>query len=388
MRKKILKGVFCSALSIVMATGGVFVSAAPKQAEVTTKIQSVQNSKIVNLQQTKTSENTKSKAQARTAVQLNNVTVPTIWNTSVKSAVKSVTLENGNDIGTITIKNAGTLVAAFGVDFVVRDANYQYIMGSTNGLLYNANMKPGTYHLYTKDVVKGTANISLSLYPNQNNRTLGSKVIMIGGTGKDSYQYFKVSKRGIAIIGLQGVWVNPTNFGKTYGITNYVQKKSGSSWKTVSSSQYTTESRNYNSVYGLPAGSYRVVLKSTYQSGVIGAAYRQVAANSSYGTSKKKAKTISRKKYKKQTFLTTDSVKKEHWYKIKVSKKRTTYIDVTSLGSSGTIYCTVSGKARFKTKNIKNGTRYYLKAPKGTYYIRVKRYSKSTTVAYQVKYVK
>ena len=103
MRKKILKGVFCSALSIVMATGGVFVSAAPKQAEVTTKIQSVQNSKIVNLQQTKTSENTKSKAQARTAVQLNNVTVPTIWNTSVKSAVKSVTLENGNDIGTITM---------------------------------------------------------------------------------------------------------------------------------------------------------------------------------------------------------------------------------------------------------------------------------------------
>ena len=120
----------------------------------------------------------------------------------------------------------------------------------------------------------------------------------------------------------------------------------------------------------------------------MGAAYRQVAANSSYGTSKKKAKTISRKKYKKQTFLTTDSVKKEHWYKIKVSKKRTTYIDVTSLGSSGTIYCTVSGKARFKTKNIKNGTRYYLKAPKGTYYIRVKRYSKSTTGAYQVKYVK
>ena len=113
MRKKILKGVFCSALSIVMATGGVFVSAAPKQAQVTTKIQSVQNSKIVNLQQTKTSENTKSKAQARTAVQLNNVTVPTIWNTSVKSAVKSVTLENGNDIGTITIKNAGTLVAVF-----------------------------------------------------------------------------------------------------------------------------------------------------------------------------------------------------------------------------------------------------------------------------------
>lgn len=383
MRKGILKGVLCGALSLVMAAGGIFVSAAPKQGELTTKIQSVQNVKFIKAQ-----KNVISRAQARTTVRLNDVTVPTIWNTTVKPAVKSITLSNESYMGTVVIKNSGTLVAGFGTEFLVRDAKNNYVMGSTNGILYSANMKPGKYYLYTKKAVMGTGKISLSLYPNQNNRTLGSKTIMIGGTGKNSYQYFKVKKRGIAIIGLMGIWVSPTNFGKTYGITNYVQKKSGSSWKTVSSSQYTTESRNYNSVYGLPAGSYRVVLKSTYQSGVIGAAYRQVAANSSYGTSKKKAKTISRKKYKKQTFLTTDSVKKEHWYKIKVSKKRTTYIDVTSLGSSGTIYCTVSGKARFKTKNIKNGTRYYLKAPKGTYYIRVKRYSKSTTGAYQVKYVK
>lgn len=383
MRKGILKAVLCGALSLVMATGGIFVSAAPKQGELTTKIQSVQNVKFIKAQ-----KNVISRAQARTTVRLNDVTVPTIWNTTVKPAVKSITLSNESYMGTVVIKNSGTLVAGFGTEFLVRDAKNNYVMESTNGILYSANMKPGKYYLYTKKAVMGTGKISLSLYPNQNNRTLGSKTIMIGGTGKNSYQYFKVKKRGIAIIGLMGIWVSPTNFGKTYGITNYVQKKSGSSWKTVSSSQYTTESRNYNSVYGLPAGSYRVVLKSTYQSGVIGAAYRQVAANSSYGTSKKKAKTISRKKYKKQTFLTTDSVKKEHWYKIKVSKKRTTYIDVTSLGSSGTIYCTVSGKARFKTKNIKNGTRYYLKAPKGTYYIRVKRYSKSTTGAYQVKYVK
>lgn len=383
MRKGILKAVLCGALSLVMATGGIFVSAAPKQGELTTKIQSVQNVKFIKAQ-----KNVISRAQARTTVRLNDVTVPTIWNTTVKPAVESITLSNESYMGTVVIKNSGTLVAGFGTEFLVRDAKNNYVKGSTNGILYSANMKPGKYYLYTKGAINDTGEISLSLYPNQNNRTLGSKTIMIGGTGKNSYQYFKVKKRGIAIIGLMGIGVSPTNFGKTYGITNCVQKKSGSSWKTVSSSQYTTESRNYNSVYGLPAGSYRVVLKSTYQSGVIGAAYRQVAANSSYGTSKKKAKTISRKKYKKQTFLTTDSVKKEHWYKIKVSKKRTTYIDVTSLGSSGTIYCTVSGKARFKTKNIKNGTRYYLKAPKGTYYIRVKRYSKSTTGAYQVKYVK
>ena len=387
MRRGILKTALCAALSVAMAAG-VSVGAAPKQQETTTKIQAVQNSGIVNLEQTETSNNATSRAQARTAVTLNNVTVPTIWNTTVKSAVKSVTLEGGNDVGTITIKNPGTLVAAFGVDFVVRDLNDNYIMGSTDGILYKANMKAGTYHVYTKDPASGTGNISLSLYPNQNNRTLGSKTSMIGGTGKNSYQYFKVNKRGIAILGLQGVWVNPTSFGKTYGISNYVQKKSGSKWKTVSSDQYTTKSGNFNSVYGLPAGSYRVVLKNTYTSGVIGAAYKQVAADYSYGTSKKKAKSISRTKVKKQTFLTTDSTSKQHWYKIYVSKKRTTYIDVTNLGSNGTIYCTVSGKAKFKTKSIKNGTRYYLNAPKGTYYIKVQRYTKSVTGAYQVKYVK
>ena len=386
MRRGILKTALCAALSVAMAAG-VSVGAAPKQQESTTKIQAVGSSGIVNLQQTETSNNVKSRAQTRTA-QLNNLTVPTIWNTKVKSAEKKLTLDHENDIGTITIKNSGTLVGGFGAEFEVRDLNGTYIKGSTKGLLYIANMKPGTYHLYTKDQVTGTGTISLSLYPNQNNRTLGSKTSMIGGTGNKSYQYFKVNKRGIAILGLQGIWVDSTNFGKTYGISNYVQKKSGSKWKTVSSDQYTTKSGNFNSVYGLPAGSYRVVLKNTYTSGVIGAAYKQVAADYSYGTSKKKAKSISRTKLKKQTFLTTDSTSKQHWYKIYVSKKRATQIDVTNLGSNGTIYCTVSGKAKFKTKSIKNGTRYYLNAPKGTYYIKVQRYSKSVTGAYQVKYVK
>lgn len=384
MRKGILKAVLCGALSLVMATGGIFVSAAPKQGELTTKIQSVQNVKFIKAQ-----KNVISRAQARTTVRLNDVTVPTIWNTTVKPAVKSITLSNESYMGTVVIKNSGTLVAGFGTEFLVRDAKNNYVMGSTNGILYSANMKPGKYYLYTKKAVMGTGKISLSLYPNQNNRTLGSKTIMIGGTGKNSYQYFKVKKRGIAIIGLQGIWVSPSYFGEAYGISSYVQKKSGSSWKTVSSSQYTTKDRNYNVVYGLPAGSYRIVLQSTYKSGVIVAAYKQVAAKDSYGTSKKKAKTIGRKKSKKQTFLTTDSAKKEHWYKIKVSKKRTTHIDVTNLGSSGKIYCSVSGRVKFKTKKIKYGQRYYIKnAPKGTYYIRLKRYTKSVTGAYKVKYAK
>ena len=389
MKKRILNGVLCTALSIMMATGGVAVNAAPKTKTVTKEISQALVSSIEKTESKNVViKNADHKVQGKASVRLNNVTVPTIWNTTVKQAEKSVTLQDEQYIGSVVIKNAGTFLGIFGTEFKLCDTNDRYIMGSTDGILYSANMKPGTYRLYTKEVVRGTSKISLSLYPNQNNRTLGSKTSMIGGTGKDSYQYFKVTKRGAAAFRLEGVWINPTSFGKSYGITSYVQKKSGSSWKTISSSQYTSANQNYSTAYGLAPGSYRIVLKSSYKSGVIGAAYKQVTASDSYGTSKKKAKTISRKKAKKQTFLTTDSSKKEHWYKINVSKKRTTYIDVTSLATTGSIYCTVSGKARFKTKRIKYGTRYYLNAPKGTYYIKVQRYSKNATGAYQVKYVK
>ena len=109
MRKGILKGVLCGALSLVMATGGIFVSAAPKQGELTTKIQSVQNVKFIKAQ-----KNVISRAQAGTTVRLNDVTVPTIWNTTVKPAVKSITLSNESYMGTVVIKNSGTLVAGFG----------------------------------------------------------------------------------------------------------------------------------------------------------------------------------------------------------------------------------------------------------------------------------
>lgn len=389
MRKEFLKGVLCTVLSVVMATGGVAVGAKPKQMSVTESIPSVANVNTIKTESTKVISNKKQQTQARASVLLNNATVPTIWDTKVNPLNKSVTLENGNYIGSIVIKNAGTLVAGFGAEFCVRDSSNTYIKGSTDGIVYIANMKPGTYYLYTKENVTGTGKISISLYPNQNNRQINSKIMAIGGTGKDMYLNFKIKKKGTAVFQLLGQWVSTTSFGKTYGITNYVQKKSGSSWKTVTSSQYTIDSKGYVSAYGLTPGTYRIVMKSTYQSGVIFATYyKQITATDSYGTSKKKAKTISRKKVKKQTFTATDSTKTEHWYKINVSKKRTTYIDITSLGSTGTIDCTVYGKARFKTKQIKNGRRYYLKAPKGTYYIRVKRSSKSIMGSYQVKYVK
>lgn len=390
MRKGILKGALCMMLSVMMASQGIFVGAATSnKMEEIGKIEitnAVKSQKADNIKVIKSENN---KSTARTNVTLNNVAVPTIWTESQTPLTKTFRIENGNYIGTIVIKNAGTLLVRSGEEFKICDNNNNYVKGSTNGHLYRANMTPGTYHLYTQQNINGNATIVFGLYPNQNNRWLNSKLSYIGGTGKYSYQYFKVNKRGAAILALGGMWLDSYSFGKLYGISHYIQKKSGSSWKTVSGATgYTLSSNDYATAYGLPAGTYRVVIKNAYDSAAILAAYKQVAANDSYGTSKKKAKTIKRKKSKKQTFLTTDSTKKAHWYKIKVTKKRTTYIDLIGLGGQGTFSIAATKGYKFKSKKIKNGQRFYYKAPKGTYYIKVYRHSKSSTGAYQLKYTK
>ena len=390
MRKGILKGTLCMMLSVMMASQGIFVGAASSnKMEQVGKIELTNAAKSQKEQNIRVTKAGNSKSIARANATLNNVVVPTVWTEAQKALNKTYRIENGNYIGSIVIKNAGTFMAGSSEEFAIYDSNNKYIKGSTNGLLYRANMSPGTYQLYTKQNINGNANITFALYPNQNNRWLNSKVSYIGGTGQYSYQYFKVSKRGAAILALGGMWLDPYSYGNLYGISHYIQKKSGSSWKTVSGATgYTIASNNYATAYGMPAGTYRVVIKNAYDSAMVLAAYKQVTANDSYGTSKKKAKTIKRKKSKKQTFLTTDSTKKAHWYKIKVTKKRTTYIDLISLGGQGRFSIAATKGNKFKSKDIKNGKRYYYKAPKGTYYIKVYRHSKSSTGAYQLKYAK
>lgn len=251
--------------------------------------------------------------------------------------------------------------------------------------LWATNVPAGTYYIATSYTISADTSIkagfSSAVVPNANGRYLNSSGILVGGNRGTSYQYFKMSKRGVAKLALQRY----AYYGGPYGMEYTVQRRSGRSWKTVQSRKYS--SSNSWGYVGLSAGTYRLVLKSP-DSNVLALRFRASTANSSYGTKKKKAKTIKRKKYKKQTFTPTDSTKKAHWYKIKVSKKRSTYIDVTSLGNEGSIWAQVSGRTRLKSKKIKNGIRFYGKAKAGTYYIKVYKLSKSTTGSYQIKYKK
>lgn len=415
MVKRFLKGTLCAALSLSMALGGVMVGAS--QQKSTKAKMSGGNSKafvqkqVVPLEKVKSG---KAKSIARGADDVvNAVYADTIsrfnsfqTNTKAQNGEYGYVEKSGIiPVGTVRVGRAGTVMVKY-YCYTTNSSGYRddsaLKLLNTNGTaisgvtqsntgtgnksqLWATNVPAGTYRLYTSYTqyvnTLVDAGFSSAVVPNANGRYLNSSGILVGGNRGTSYQYFKMSKRGVAKLALQRY----AYYGGPYGMEYTVQRRSGRSWKTVQSRKYS--SSNSWGYVGLSAGTYRLVLKSP-DSNVLALRFRASTANSSYGTKKKKAKTIKRKKYKKQTFAPTDSTKKAHWYKIKVSKKRSTYIEVTSLGSEGSIWAQVSGRTRLKSKRIKNGIRFYGKAKAGTYYIKVYKPSKSTTGSYQIKYRK
>lgn len=405
MVKRFLKGTLCAALSLSMALGGMMVGASTKNStteKITTENGSMlyKDGVVLGLKSAEQTNNEKSTRATASPVYQNARVLWTkdSWNafanTNETNYYSGYSTEYEDvQVGTINVSQNGIVIIRYAATnngeetklmlknaagTVVRYSSYQ------EGVIWSNNLSKGTYKLCASGTSSNRAIKAAfvsAVVPNTNNRWMGKRPIATAGTGANNYQYFKISKRGVANIQNYKM----TSSGMS-GVSYYVQKKSGRSWKTVAKNLYTYKP-SYITSLGLSAGTYRVVSK-TYDSNVLFLSNINRTANSSYGTKKKKAKTIKRKKYKKQTFTPTDSTKKAHWYKIKVSKKRSTYIDVTSLGNEGSIWAQVSGRTRLKSKKIKNGIRFYGKAKAGTYYIKVYKLSKSTTGSYQIKYKK
>ena len=259
---------------------------------------------------------------------------------------------------------------------------------NNNGVIWAGGLKAGTYALYLETACEnaGTpvvAAFGVGVVSSQNDRFFGgNNVLACASTGAATYQRFKLTKRGVAALAVY----KENSSGSVLGVTYSIQKQSGNTWKTVATNLYGAKSDNYVVTTGLAAGTYRVVANASSGEVIYFINQNQKAADS-YGTSKKKAKEIKRKKAKKQVFLSNESTSKTHWYKIKVKKTGTTYIDVTGLGNKSKISVTVTGPARLKHKTISKGFRIYGKAKKGTYYIKISKGSKGTS-GYQVKYTK
>lgn len=410
MIKRVFKGALCAALSLSMALGGVLVGASQQKS---TKAQIGVENLQASMGNMMVSPKKKMNNISPRSSQPTSAVIVNTWsgydsfmnNQQDQSKVKGTVISAGYiPVGVLKVSKAGTVIVNYHCSITYKNGsnsesylelvhtNGAAISGVTqnnttgigkNRKLWATNVPAGTYYLITSaSYSEGTAidaGFLSAVVPNANGRYLTSGGIAVGGNGGTSYQYFKMSKRGVAKLAL----LRQVYYGGPYGTEYTIQKKSGKKWKTVQGKK--SSSGNTYSCVGLNAGTYRLALKSP-ASTVLKLSIKSSKANSTYGTKKSKAKSIQRKKYKRQTFLPTDKSGKAHWYKIKVSKTRTTYIDITDMGSSGSIWAQVSGKIRMKSKNISNGIRFYGKAKKGTYYIKVYKTTKSTTGSYQVKY--
>lgn len=419
MVKKLFKGALCAALSLSMALGSVMVGASDGAEIQTANLES--NANVVlpkNIKGKKQiSMNTSKARQAKTAnlesISTRKLSTVNNWNSYVDEVKKSSNYKHTTQVvqlsangymklTKITVTESGSVMipcegfwkgssdTIYDLPLKLMNSSNQILSNSSydskNGILWAYNVSKGTYYLcsntsLSKDYVGVAGLDDPVVIPNTNNRTLGSTALAIGGTGKSTYQKFVMKKRGVATFQVY----SSTPTGTRNGSNVYVQNSKG---KTISGTVYASSSANYGVAFGLSKGTYKLVVKNTPTNAIVFPRFIQTRADSSYGTTKKKAKTIKRKKTKSQVILPTDSTKKAQWYKIKVTAKRNTYIDVTSLGQTGTIRVQVSGSTRFKSKKIKNGIRFYAKAKKGTYYIKVYKSSKKTTGGYKVKYTK
>ena len=402
MVKNFLKRTLCIALSFAMMTGTVMVGAKTKTESIHSKLPAITASQRVRAKQAKASA---------AAVQLNATNVYTLSDFDTLSNKWQAKQEiqtyqgysNANEyvkVGTIHVGIDGTVIipygaAADGVEGVrlklCYDGNPTTLnipQLNNNGVIWVGGLKAGTYALYTENVCQNAntqvvAKFGAGVVSSQNNRTFGgNNVIASASTGAATYQQFKVSKRGVAAIAVY----KENAAGNVSSVIYSVQKLSGKTWKTVATGLAGVAKNNYVVTTGLAAGTYRVVANAA-SGEILYFINANQKASDSYGTSKKKAKEIKRKKSKKQVFLSNESTSKTHWYKIKVKKTGMTYIDITGLGNKSKISVTVTGAARLKNKTISKGFRIYGKAKKGTYYIKIKKGSKGTS-GYQVKYTK
>ena len=421
MVKNFLKRTLCIVLSFAMMTGTVMVGAKTKTESIHSKLPAITASQRVRAKQAKASA---------AAVQLNATNVYTLsdFDTLLNKwqANQEMMLYQGYSdaneyvkVGTVRVGIDGTVVIPYatnvaGVDGgrlkLCYDGNPAMTLSQTNNgkVIWAGAVKAGTYALYLETACENAntpvvafshavsrynayenantpvvAAFGAAVISSQNNRTFGgNNVIASASTGAATYQQFKVAKRGVAAIAVY----KENSAGNVSSVTYSVQKLSGKTWKTVATGLSGVVKNNYVVTTGLAVGTYRVVANAA-SGEILYFINANQKASDSYGTSKKKAKEIKRKKSKKQVFLSNESTSKTHWYKIKVKKTGMTYIDITGLGNKSKISVTVTGAARLKNKTISKGFRIYGKAKKGTYYIKIKKGSKGTS-GYQVKYTK
>ncbi len=389
--RRALKAVVCLGLSLSLGFSTVAFGAEKKETKSSIEVQAQKKAEKASL-----NVSIKSR-QARKYVNNNSGKAKVCFtNSDIENADIYITPQTAGVTKTFTLNMPVNGKLALGVAFM--DNNRQSINGSatlrnskgqTWYIRVNSDtastisgLPKGTYYLDLKtNNYDGSAYILPACLSSEQTSLTGS-YRMFAGSGGNVYKTFSVSKRS-------QVWVD--SYSSTgYSAYSYLQKKSGSKWTTVSDKKYSNTS-NVRKYYALSKGSYRVVFYNTYISGEYAARYGKKAYTGKYATKKSKSKSISRKKSKTNVLTASDAKKKTHWYKFKVSKRRSTQFKVTTYNSSGSVTATLyKGKKKLSSRTAYSPSYITFKGKlsKGTYYVKVTKNTTNTSGKYLVKYVK
>ncbi len=210
-----------------------------------------------------------------------------------------------------------------------------------------------------------------------------SEVLLQKGEGKPTYHPFTLKKRSYALIGISPLAEDGGN------TTAYIEKKVKGKWVIIGKKYHTIPEDSEACVYGLKAGSYRLVLNAkTNQASTVMYIKHSVKKNVTYR--KTKAKNIKVGKSKDNIYTTGE--KASRWYKMTVSStKKQRKIKFTGESDNGKFKFSIyrAGKKKpIKTKKISSGNYYSYKLPKkkGTYYVKVSKVGKRTNGYYDIEF--
>lgn len=255
--------------------------------------------------------------------------------------------------------------------------------------VFNAKVsKGGTYYLVFASTSSTPAQSAFDAYYAPAGGSPAKNVEYYGSSVGSNYSYYKVKATATGYLTITFPAGTDGDASK-YSVKLMNSSKSKNLFKGVVN--VDNYGRKFITYAGVPKGTYYVAIKTTEDYYKVKWNFNKVTENS--GSSRSKAKTISKGSTKKGTILATQTSSNADWYKIKVNSSQTVNLAVSTLtgGYSGGIRVSVysAGKSSafgsydFYYGDSAGTLNLYTdynggKLAKGTYYIKVQKYGSSS----------
>ncbi len=341
-----------------------------------------------------------------TATDMNSTTkAPTygVKYSQAKPFVGAVKIPKAGTFEFNVFAGADTTIALFDSLTASEPIAYKDIYRSTSNEDYDSfyvNVKKaGTYYLafYTNSSSECSSSFNAYYAPKQvANLKLGKSYWAASTNGSYVYYKVKASSTGYITMGFSsGYDGNSAKY--SVKVMNSSKKKN-----LLKNVEVVNSNKKLVTFAGVAKGTYYVAVKTTNPYYQINLKFKKVSENS--GSSRSKAKAISKGGTKRGTILATQTSSNADWYKVKINSSQLVKLSFNTLtgGPSGGFRISVYSGS--KTKSFGSADFYYGdpgdvlslttkingidtgRLQKGTYYIKVQKYGKGTGY-YELKWL-